>query len=58
MRTFRIAPNNPGHDVHHAWLLIATEEDGSEVTIETYDTMAEAEAARAVLAREETDLPP
>ncbi len=42
-------PSHPGHDHHHLWLLTAVEEDGSEVTLETYNTMEEAEAARVAL---------
>ena len=53
MRTFRIAPANPGHDAHHDWNVIATEEDGTEVTVETYATMAEAEAAKRVFEQQE-----
>ena len=58
MRTFKIMPVSPGHEVHHFWNLIAVEEDGSEVTVETYATMAEAQAAMVVLEREEMDIPP
>jgi hypothetical protein len=58
MRTFKIAPTSPGHELHHLWGVIAIEDDGSEVTLDTYDTMAEAEAAMAVLAREELDIGP
>jgi hypothetical protein len=49
MRIFKIMPSHPGHDHHHLWLLTAVEEDGSEVTLETYNTMEEAEAARVAL---------
>jgi hypothetical protein len=52
MRTFKIKPVGPGHEHHHLWNLIAVEEDGAEVTLDTYDTMAAAEAAKAVLERD------
>jgi hypothetical protein len=55
MRTFTIKPAHPGHEHHHMWMVIATDEDGVETTIETYNTMTEADAARAVLAREEAE---
>jgi hypothetical protein len=58
MRTFKIMPTNPDHDVHHLWSVIAVEDDGSEVTLDTYDSMAEAQAAMTVLAREELDIGP
>jgi hypothetical protein len=51
MRTFRIAPADGQDDAGHQWSLIAIEEDGAEVTVEHYPTMAEAEAAKAVLER-------
>lgn len=58
MRTFQIMPTSPGQHVHHLWALVATEDDGSESTLETYATMQEAEAAKAALEREEMDVPP
>jgi hypothetical protein len=57
MRTFKVMPSEPGHEHHHLWLLAAVEEDGTEVTLDTYATMAEAEAAKAVLERQEMEDP-
>jgi len=55
MRSFQITPTSPGQHVHHLWALVATAEDGTEVTLETYETMEEAAAAKAVLERAEME---
>ena len=56
MRTFKVVPVSQGSDVHHRWTLVAVEEDGSEAVAETYDTMREAEAAKAILEKQEVDI--
>jgi hypothetical protein len=53
MRTFKIMPADPGHEHHHLWLLVAVEEDGSEVTLESYGSASEASAAKLVLEQDE-----
>jgi acetamidase/formamidase len=55
MRTFQIMPTSPGQHVHHLWALVATTQDGSEVTVETYETMHEADKAKAALERSEME---
>ncbi len=55
MRTFQIMPTSPGHHVHHFWALVATAEDGTEVTVETYETREEAARAKATLERSEME---
>ncbi len=57
MRTFKITPTLPGQHAHHSWVLVALEEDGSELPLETYATMAEAEAAVTALERAQRDDP-
>ncbi len=57
MRIFKTKPLDPGHETHHLWTLIAVEEDGTEVTLDTYATMAEANAAKAVLERQDMEDP-
>jgi hypothetical protein len=56
MRTFKIAPAEPGQDAHHLWVLIATEDDGATAEVGTYETMKDAESAKAVLERQEVDV--
>ena len=55
MRTFQIVPTSPGQHVHHLWALVATTDGGSEVIVQTYDTMHEADAAKAELERTEME---
>jgi hypothetical protein len=57
MRTFRIKPGEPGHELHHMWLLNVVEPDGTEITLESYNTMSEAEAAKAALERQDLEDP-
>jgi hypothetical protein len=57
MRIFKIMPADPGHEHHHQWLLVAIEEDGSEVTLESYGSASEANAAKVVLERDEMQDP-
>jgi hypothetical protein len=51
MRTLKIVPPNLGQPASHLWSLVAIEEDDSEVTVEEYPTLGEAEAAKAALER-------
>ena len=53
MRTFKIMAANPGQEAHRLWKLVAVEEDGSETALETYNSVAEAEAAKLILERHE-----
>jgi hypothetical protein len=53
MRTFKVMPAGAGHEHSHLWQLIAVEEDGSEITLETYGSASEANAAKLVLERDE-----
>jgi hypothetical protein len=57
MRTFRITPTLPGQHAHHSWAVIAKEDDGSEVTVETYPTMQDAQGAMTALERAQEDDP-
>jgi hypothetical protein len=53
MRTFQITPTSPGEHVHHLWKVIATAEDGTVTTVQTYATMQEATAAKETLEQSE-----
>ena len=56
MRSFRVAPTEPGVESHHFWTIIAIAEDGSESVAGTYETMTAALAAKDVLDQQESDI--
>jgi len=56
MRTFQIRPGTPEHEAHHLWVLVAVAEDGAEVVVGNYPTMAEAEAAKVALEKGDVDI--
>jgi hypothetical protein len=56
MRIFRIMPTNPEQQALDSWALIAREEDGREVTLQTYPTAEDAEAAKILLEQSERDI--
>jgi len=55
MRTFKIEQTDPGQESYHLWCIVAVGEDGSETRLEVYGSLAEAEAAKLVLDRQEAD---
>ena len=57
MRTFKIVQANPGEAAHHLWSVVAVAENGQVMPLETYETYADAEAAKLVLERQEVDDP-
>ncbi|MBS0559681.1 MAG: hypothetical protein JSR21_06480 [Proteobacteria bacterium] len=55
MRTFRIEATDPGEDTMHLWCIVAVGADGTETRLGSYGSLAEAEAAKLVLDRQEAD---
>jgi len=56
MRTFEIRPVEQERDAHDLWVLVAMEDDGTEVVAGEYQTMAEAEEAKVALEQGDVDI--
>jgi len=56
MRIFIIRPGAQEQDVHVPWVLFAIEANGTETEVGTFPSMADAEAAKLTLERQDIDI--